>query len=352
MSEREKVSREEASRGKVSREVGDSAERLLVGCTMGDPAGIGPELVLKTLVERPEAAASTLVLGDPAFMETVRNSLGVDIALTPVGNCDEAKERRLAGEDGPFVFSCAVVEPDLTAGRPRATDGVAALTCIRVGADLATGGSLDGLVTAPVSKEIIAACEPGFVGHTEYLAGRAGIDDPLMLFFGPQPAVALLTTHLPLATALVAVRRPRVLDKLRNLDAGWSRWFGVRPRIGVAGLNPHAGEGGIFGSEEERELVPAMAEARAEGIQVSGPYAADSIFREPDLDVVLCMYHDQGTLIAKRAPGVSVNVTFGLPYPRTSPDHGVAYSIAGQGMADPEAMIAALELCIELSTRR
>ena len=326
--------------------------RVLVGCTMGDPAGIGPEILLKALSERPDAAASTLVLGDPAVLQTVGKSLGIDLSLDLVGDCGEARDRLVAGENGPFVLSCASVEPDLTAGRPRATDGAAALACIRAGADLATVESLDGLVTAPVSKEIIAAGEPAFVGHTEYLAEKDGVDKPLMLFFGPQPAVAWLTTHLPIATALVAVRRNRVLEKLRDLDAGWSRWFGVHPRIGVAGLNPHAGEGGLFGSEEERELVPAMTEARSEGIQVFGPYAADSIFREPGLDGVLCMYHDQGTLIAKRAPGVSVNVTFGLPYPRTSPDHGVAYGIAGHGVANPEAMIAALELCIELSARR
>ena len=194
MSDREMSEREKATRG-----VGDSEARLLVGCTMGDPAGIGPEIVIKALNDRPEAAASTLVLGDASFFETVRNDLSVDLALTPVGDCDEARERLLAGENGPFVFSCAVVEPNLTAGRPRAADGVAALACIRVGADLAASGRLDGLVTAPVSKEIIAEGEPGFVGHTEYLAGRAGIGDPLMLFFGPRPAVALLTTHLPLA---------------------------------------------------------------------------------------------------------------------------------------------------------
>ena len=319
---------------------------------MGDPAGIGPEIVLKALCERPAVAASTLLLGDPSFLVATGNSLGIELALTPVDDCGEARDRQKASKDGPFVLSCAEVDPDLTAGQPNAAAGAAALACIREGADLSAIGALDGLVTAPVSKEFIAAGEPGFIGHTEYLAGRAAVDDPLMLFFGPQPSVALLTTHLPLATAIVAVRQARILDRLRSLDAGWSRWFGARPRIGVAGLNPHAGEGGIFGSEEERELLPAMGAARAQGIEVFGPYAADSIFREPDLDVVLCMYHDQGTLIAKRAPGVSVNVTFGLPYPRTSPDHGVAYSIAGQGVADPEAMIAALELCFELSARR
>jgi 4-hydroxythreonine-4-phosphate dehydrogenase len=319
---------------------------------MGDPAGIGPEILLAALSELPEVATSTIVLADPSVLQTARQSLGIDLALTSVGDCGEARERLMAGKDGPFVLSCAAVGPDLTPGQPRAADGAAAFACIRAGADLAATEKLAGLVTAPVSKEIIAIREPTFVGHTEYLAETAEVDNPLMLFFGPQPAVALLTTHLPIATALVAVRRSRVLAKLRDIDAGWSRWFGVNPRIGVAGLNPHAGEGGIFGNEEERELVPAMTEARTEGIQVSGPYAADSIFREPDLDVVLCMYHDQGTLIAKRAPGVSVNVTFGLPYPRTSPDHGVAYGIAGQGIADPGAMIAALELCIELSASR
>jgi 4-hydroxythreonine-4-phosphate dehydrogenase len=319
---------------------------------MGDPAGIGPEIVMAALAQRPEAAAATVVLGDSAFVERAGGGVAAGSSLVVVKDCDEARERRRAREIGPFFLSCTELNQELVAGQPHPAHGAAALDCIRVGADSAAGGDLDGLVTAPVSKEIIAATEPVFAGHTEYLARRAGVDDPLMVFVGPPPAVALLTTHLPLATALVAVHRRRILAKLRSIDAGWSRWFGVRPRIGVAGLNPHAGEGGILGGEEQREMLPAIGTARSEGIQVAGPFAADSIFREPDLDVVLCMYHDQGTLIAKRAPGVSVNCTFGLPYPRTSPDHGVAYGIAGKGVAEPDAMIAALELCLELSARR
>ena len=201
-----------------------------------------------------------------------------------------------------------------------------------------------------MNKDQIARHEPRFLGHTEMLAERVG-RDPIMLFAGIRPHVALLTTHLPTATALTLIRTDAVERMLRRLHDEWSATFGHTPRIGVAALNPHAGEGGRLGSEESRLLAPAIAVAREAGVSAHGPYPADSIFLREELDVVLALYHDQGTIIAKRAPTPSVNVTLGLPYVRTSPDHGTAYDRAAAGGADAEPMTVAVRLAAELAER-
>ena len=308
------------------------AESPKVALTMGDPAGIGPEVALRACEALAAEGIHPIVVGDPDHLA----ALAVKLHLSPPGE----------------TIDCGYVEPALEPGRPRPADGRIALQCIVTAADLAASGDATALVTAPVSKRIIAAIEPGFKGHTEFLAARAGVRDPLMVFAGIRPAVALLTTHLPLATAVASVRRPAIVNALERLDEGWRRWFGDRPRIGVAGLNPHAGEFGRLGREDDIEVRPAIVDARRDGADVHGPFPADSVFRRQDLDVVLALYHDQGTIMAKRAPTPSVNTTFGLPYPRTSPDHGVAYDIAGKGIADPTAMIAAVRLAVEMASNR
>ena len=303
-----------------------------VALTMGDPAGIGPEVALRACAVLVAEAIRPIVVGDPDHLAALAAEL----------NLPRPRE----------TIACGSVEPGLEPGRPRPADGSIAFQCIVTAADLAASGDAAALVTAPVSKRIIAAIEPGFKGHTEFLAARAGVRDPLMVFAGIRPAVALLTTHLPLATAVASVRRPSIVAALARLDAGWRRWFGDRPRIGVAGLNPHAGESGLLGCEDDVEVRPAIVEARRDGADVHGPFPADSVFRRSDLDVILALYHDQGTIMAKRAPTPSVNTTFGLPYPRASPDHGVAYDIAGKGIADAAAMIAALRLVAEMAANR
>ena len=303
-----------------------------IAITMGDPAGIGPEIVLRACEALASEALHPIVVGDPNHLETIATNLHL---RTP-------KE----------ILECGCVDPGLEPGRPRAIDGRIALQCIITGADLVASGDSAALVTAPVSKYVIAATEPGFKGHTDFLASRAKVSSPLMVFAGIRPAVALLTTHLPLVTAVASVQRAAIVGALARLDEGWQRWFGNRPRIGVAGLNPHAGELGLLGCEEDGEVRPAIVEARREGADVHGPFPADSVFRHPTLDAILALYHDQGTIMAKRAPEVSVNTTFGLPYPRTSPDHGVAYDIAGKGIADAEAMIAAVRLAAKMAANR
>lgn len=305
--------------------------RPRVAISMGDAAGIGPEVVLRACDALAGVDIAPVVVGDPEYL----SSLAAVLALP-------------APRD---TVACGTVAAGLSLGRPRPSEGRIALDAITTAADLTLQGDAAALVTAPVSKESIAAFEPGFRGHTEFLAARAGVRHPVMLFAGIRPAVALLTTHLPLASAIAAVRRPRIVATLSRLDEGWRRWFGAPPRIAVAGLNPHAGEHGLLGSEDDLEVRPAVIEARRNGVNVSGPFPADSIFRRPDVDVILALYHDQGAIMAKNAPTPSVNTTLGLPYPRTSPDHGVAYDIAAHYKADPAPMIAAIRLATEMAQR-
>lgn len=317
---------------------------------MGDPAGIGPQVLLRAAARTSNGDPGLLLLGDPGWLRAHPAAGGLELPQVP--SPEAARAALQAGEPGPWVLACAHVEPGGSPGRPRPVDGRAALACIDAGAELAFTGRVDALVTAPVNKELIARWQPRFAGHTEYLAERAGGCAPVMLFAGITPQVALLTTHLPTATALTMIRRPVVTEMLARLHRHWPQAFGRAPAIGVAALNPHAGEGGRLGTEEARILAPAIADARSRGVDARGPYAADSIFEHGDIDVILALYHDQGTIIAKRAPAPSVNLTLGLPYVRTSPDHGTAYDRAANGDADVVPMAAAIRLAAELVGRR
>jgi 4-hydroxythreonine-4-phosphate dehydrogenase len=304
-----------------------------IAISMGDPAGIGPEVVIRACSAlAAEAGIEMVVFGDPEHLAALADELQVPAPST--------------------IVACSSVGEGLTAGRPRTVDGRAALDCLNAAARAAETGDAGALVTAPVNKRAIAAVEPGFKGHTEYLAARVGAREPLMVFAAIRPAVALLTTHLPLVTAVATVRKARIVRTLRQLDEGWRRWFGTTPSIAVASLNPHAGENGLLGCEDDTEVRPAVVEARRLGTDARGPYPADSVLRAADADIILALYHDQGTIMAKNAASPSVNTTFGLPYPRTSPDHGVAYDIAALRKADPGATIAAIELAARMAAHR
>jgi 4-hydroxythreonine-4-phosphate dehydrogenase len=330
---------------------------LLIACTMGDPAGVGPETMLRAAgeLQSDSGAAHCLFLGDAATFALYAERMPAIVAPVSVPDVAAAHVAIAAGAPGPFVLDCAPVPPGLQPGRPRDVDSLAALTALRFGAELAQSRAVDGLVTAPLSKHGVAVHEPGFRGHTEFLAARDGHRRPMMLFAAPRaPAataadIALLTTHLPLASAIAMVRPETVERALRHLDVVWSERFGRRPVIGVAALNPHAGEYGAIGGEEPRLLTPAIHAVREDDIDARGPYPADSIFLQQGLDVILALYHDQGTIMAKRAPWPTVNLTLGLSYVRTSPDHGTAYGLAATGGADASATLAALRLAQQLA---
>jgi len=269
---------------------------IKLAVTLGDPAGIGPEVVDKAL--REDYGAELTVLGS--------RSGGAPEALAAV---DRALEMALAG-------------------------------------------NVQGIVTAPVSKERIARTGVPFTGHTEYLAARAGVRQPVMLFVAGSLRVALVTTHVSLRRLPALITVDRILGTIRETAKGLREFFGVpEPRLAVCGLNPHAGEGGEFGREEIEAVAPAVEIARKEGLRAEGPYAADTVWRRP-CDAIVAMFHDQGLGPVKAMHPDAVNVTLGLPFVRTSPDHGTAFDIAGKGVANPAPMIAAIRLAVEMVRAR
>jgi 4-hydroxythreonine-4-phosphate dehydrogenase len=256
---------------------------------------------------------------------------------------------------GPEVVDQALLEPcgaELVVLGERRGGAAEALAALDRAIDLALGKQVDGIVTAPVSKERISKLGIPFTGHTEYLAARAGVKLPVMCFVAGSRRVALVTTHVSLRKLPSQITVDRVLGVLRETDRSLRKLFGVaEPRLAVCGLNPHAGEGGEFGREEIEVLAPALELARKEGLRAEGPWAGDTVWSRP-CDAVVAMYHDQGLGPIKAMHPDAVNVTLGLPFVRTSPDHGTAFDIAGKGIADPGPMKAALRLATELARRR
>ncbi|HEY0881671.1 MAG TPA: 4-hydroxythreonine-4-phosphate dehydrogenase PdxA, partial [Archangium sp.] len=291
--------------------------RPRIGISLGDPSGISVEVTLKALA-------------DPK----------VKRALTPVLFGD-------ASVKSPHELRVVSQLPakDRAPGKPTRAGGLAQLAYVNAAIAAALHGEIDGLCTAPVSKEAITKAGVPFAGHTELLAEAFGVE-VMMLMKGPQLSVALATNHLPLREVADALETKKLAQQLALLDASFTRMLGRRPKIAVCGVNPHAGDGGVLGKEEERVISPAIAKAKRAGLNVHGPFAADGLFasaRAFPYDVALAMFHDQGLVATKTLDFArTVNVTLGLPVPRTSPDHGVAYDIAGKNKADPTPMISAL----------
>jgi 4-hydroxythreonine-4-phosphate dehydrogenase len=326
--------------------------------TLGDATGIGPEIVAKTLCDpRVMHEHPAFVLGAAPVLERAVH------AWAP-----QARVRRIASVSAhvPRPDCIDVLDlgelpdlpdlPNLPHGRLDARAGRAAFRAIETGIALAMAGEIAGLCTAPIHKEALAMAGVPFPGHTEMLSVLSGSEDTAMMLVSPQLRTMLVTVHCSLGEAIRLISKSRVLRVIRLahrslLDMGINK-----PRIAVAGLNPHAGEGGLFGHEDLNAIAPAIVEARDEGLDVSGPHPGDTVFmqaRRGRYDIVIAMYHDQG-LIPIKLLGVEdgVNVTVGLPFVRTSPDHGTAFDIAGQGIADPASLHAALRLAHELARAR
>ena len=324
-----------------------AASRPRVGISLGDPSGIGPEVVDRALASPAvRRALVPVVFGDgPSFehLPVVRKlpALTASEGLPP---------------EGPArVAVTALAAKDRVPGKPSRAGGKAQLAYVRAAVDAALRGQLDALCTAPVSKEQITRAGVRFMGHTELLAEAFG-REVLMLMDGPRVKVALATNHLALRDVPRALQKVRLAAQLQLLSASLQPVLGRRPRIAVCGVNPHAGEGGLLGDEEVRTIAPAIALARRRGVDCTGPWPADGLFARPDhmpADVVLAMYHDQALVVAKALDfDATVNVTLGLPVPRTSPDHGVAYDLAGKGRASAGPMVAALLKAAQLATPR
>lgn len=324
---------------------GEGGHRPVVAVTMGDPAGVGPELALAATADSSICGlCEPVIVGDRAAMERWAEVAGVALDV-------EVRD--------PGVGAGAV-----EAGRPTVSGARAAAECVAEAARMCVSGEADAMVTAPVSKAGIVEAGYAFTGHTEFLAELTGADDYLMTFVHGEKRVALATTHLALADVPGALTEDLIVGKLTTLDRGLKDWFGVAaPAVAVAALNPHAGEDGNFGDEERTTIAPAIERARARGIDTRGPFPADSVFlglggRGSDgpgagFDAVLAMYHDQGTIAAKMwGFDECVNVTLGLPIVRTSVDHGTAFAIAGKGLAKAGSMLAAVRLAAAIAVRR
>jgi len=302
------------------------------------PAGIGPEIVARALAERPDAPV--LVFGDAGLLARAAAAAGVPAP-------DAARVRAVT----------ALRDGEVTPGQPNDASGRAQLAYLTAATDAALAGEVAALVTAPISKEWIARAGFTFPGHTEYLAARAGVTEFAMMLAGPVLRVTVATTHVALRDVPQLLTADGIASTIWLTADGLGRRFGIaRPRIAVAGLNPHAGEAGRFGDEEDRLVRPAVARARqriaAAGLPatVEGPLVPDSVFRQAaqgQFDAVVALYHDQGLIPLKLLHfDDGVNVTLGLPFVRTSPDHGTAYDIAGTGQARPQSFLAALDLAI------
>ncbi|MEO6407761.1 MAG: 4-hydroxythreonine-4-phosphate dehydrogenase PdxA [Burkholderiaceae bacterium] len=336
-----------------------------IAVTMGDVCGIGPEVVAQ-LFREPGSAAGGFVIGDLAVMRSAAAITGGMLALAPIERPGQVVE--VPPHCIP-VWSPAGLPPDLdrlAPGRIDARAGAAAAVCIEAAVGLARSGEVCAIVTAPIHKEALAAAGVGYPGHTEMLqalANPGGTPPPVrMMLANDELRTVLVTIHLSLRAAIDAVTFDAVLETLRIAHRAAAGWGQPHPRIGVAGLNPHAGEGGLFGDEEIRIIEPAIRAACAEGIDARGPFAPDTVFMRArhapaaghpsEFDIVVAMTHDHG-LIPVKYLGIEngVNVTLGLPFVRTSPDHGTAFDIAGSGRADPSSMRAALRMARGLLAR-
>ena len=325
----------------------------VIAVSSGEPAGIGPELCLRLAGH--DWPARLVILGDRDLLAARAELLDLPVRLVDYRPGDVPAS---GPADGLLEVLHVPLAAPVVAGQLDPANGRSVLDIL----DRALAGCLSGefaaMVTAPVSKEVINAGGVAFSGHTEYLADATGTPRVVMMLAGGTPQgplrVALVTTHLPLSAVPAAVTAEAVEDTLRIMHADLQRKYGLaRPRILVAGLNPHAGEGGYLGREEIEVISPVLARLRAEGMLLSGPHPADTMFTPPVLaegDAVLAMYHDQGLAVLKYATfGQGINVTLGLPVIRTSVDHGTALALAGTGRADPGSLFEAVGEAIRMS---
>jgi 4-hydroxythreonine-4-phosphate dehydrogenase len=328
--------------------------RPVLALTMGDAAGIGPEVIVRAL-NRPEtyAIARPLVIGDLDVFQATVDGMGIPLTLRAVESLAEALFQ--AGTVDLLNLNNIQLD-DLTPGHVCAMAGGAAVECVFRAIDQALDGSVDAIVTAPLHKEAMHQAGYQYPGHTEILAERTGSKNYRMMLASGPLRVVLVTTHLALRRALDMIDQQRVLSTIRIADDAMRRFGIENPKVAVASVNPHAGEGGLFGTEEIEILAPAIATARAEGMDARGPFPPDTVFyraRRGQFDVVVAMYHDQGLIPIKQFGfGQGVNVTLGLPIVRASVDHGTAFGKAWEWRADPGSMIEAIEVAARMAVRR
>ncbi|HSG54531.1 MAG TPA: 4-hydroxythreonine-4-phosphate dehydrogenase PdxA [Paracoccaceae bacterium] len=324
--------------------------------SLGDPAGVGPELIAAAWAARlKHGLPAFVVTGGADVLRAAAATCGIDLPVVVVGTATEAAQAFATAlpvmvEAGDGVFA---------PGAPSTAGAALALRSLQQATALALAGSSSGLVTAPVSKSELAAVGFTFPGQTEFLAHACGIaeEDAVMMLAGPSLRTVPLTVHIPLAEVSANLTVELILRRCRVIAAAMQRDFGLaRPHLALAGLNPHAGEKGRMGGEEQAVIAPAIAQLQAEGIHASGPHPADTLFaphKRGTYDVAVAMYHDQALVPLKTLDfDEGVNMTLGLPIVRTSPDHGTAFDIAGQGIARPNSLLAAIRLAAQAAAHR
>lgn len=314
--------------------------------TIGDPGGIGPEVVVKALTAMSHECLP-IVIGDLSVIEEAVNTSGVSLRVRRISDVGDAS----SSSDSLWCIDLGSLSA-FRKGKADKDNGAACVGYIKKAVELAMEKRVDALVTAPVSKEALRLAGFPWPGHTEMLGEFTGTEEYAMMLVGGPLRVILVTTHTALRKVPGLITKERVLKTIRLAGKACDMLAIERPRIAVAGLNPHAGESGILGTEERDEIAPAVEAAKAEGTAAKGPYPPDIVFHEAykgNVDMVVCMYHDQGLVPLKMiAFDKGVNVTVGLPIIRTSPDHGTAYDIAWKGIADPSSMIEAIRMAMRL----
>jgi 4-phospho-D-threonate 3-dehydrogenase / 4-phospho-D-erythronate 3-dehydrogenase len=325
--------------------------RPRIGVTMGDPAGIGPEVVLKAVAE-PEvlAACVPVIVGDAQLLAHTARKLDLRCGYEIVRRGEPIPET----QDGtPVIYHLDNIGAPVAPGVESGAAGRAAAQYIEAAVELCGAGDVDAIATAPINKRALFLGGYSFPGHTEFLAHLTSTPECAMAFVASNLRIVLISTHVPLAEAIRLVEKNRIVRVTRLAERELRRWGIARPRIAVAALNPHGAEGGLFGVEESAEILPAVEECRAAGLEVSGPHSADTVFLRAsrgEFDAVISCYHDQAMIPVKCLSfGEAVNVTLGLPFIRTSVDHGTAFDIAGRGVAEHSSMVAAITLAARLA---
>jgi 4-hydroxythreonine-4-phosphate dehydrogenase len=323
-----------------------------IGITMGDPTGIGPEIIVKALsMEEPFQACRPIVFGD---REVLSRAIQMQHLSATLEIIEEIPEDGYLPRKIFFLPMSHLEVTSLRFGQPDRACGEAMVKYIEEAVKWVRTGRLDAITTCPINKQAMNAAGYSFPGHTELLAHLVQTSSVAMMFLGSRWKIVLVTTHLPLKNVSKWITSDRVLSILRLTEEGMKKYFGFpHPKVAVLGLNPHCGEDGLLGDEEKKEILPAIKEAKSVGMDVEGPFPADSFFNlsgRYDFDVVVSMYHDQGLIPIKMFDfKEAVNFTLGLPFIRTSVDHGTAYDIAGKGMADPNNLIKAILTAANLS---
>ncbi len=314
-----------------------------IGITIGDPAGVGPELIVR-LSRYFDPQKAYIIYGEKKIIQAVKRELSVDFEFSEIYTVEEIKS------PGVYIADLNISETDRPL--PSLTSGKVAVAYLGRAVVDAVYGKLQGLLTMPINKFWAKLAGFSYEGQTEFLAQACNVREYAMLMYSEKLKVVPFTTHIPLREVPERIRKDHIVKKVKLIDREFKRLFGLEPVVGILGLNPHAGDMGAIGEEDMREIAPAVEALKEEGYKVDGPLSPDSAFLNINYDVYLCMYHDQGLIPFKMlAFREGVNLTLGIPFVRTSPDHGVAYNIAWKGIADEGPSLSALRLCERLAEK-